>query len=980
MAKAETPEHAHPVAAYARDVAELRHLTVLFSDLVDSTVLTSGLGPERYRELLRDYRERCAKIFVGHGGYVAQYFGDGTLVYFGYPKAHEDNARRAVMAALEVLASIERLRAAFGASGVAGLNVRVAIHTGTVVVGDIHSETTGESMAIVGNAPNIVARLQNAAEPGKVIISRATYGLVSHQFACTALGPQVLKGVAGTVVAYRVDAALPVRFGSRLRKNQLVGRDPEARVLASAWRDALGGRGRTVLVRGEAGVGKSALIFGLLAEAERSGARQVALQCSSIYQNKALHPVVEFLVGLFGHSPGQTTTERIARIRETILTRNLDPNEYVPLFASFLDIPMPGADGAQSYALQEEREKIKLRLGDWVIHIAERQPVLLIVEDLHWADPSTIELFSELLPRLSASRVLVALSAREEFPVESLGPAQRIDVSLRRLDRADALTMIRSVASGRALSAEMLAALEIKTDGVPLYIEEMTRAVVEATLDEAPGAASCDVAVPATLSDSLAARIGRVAVSRELLEVIATLGRDFDFTSLAAVWQQDPVPLRADLDKLVDAQLLTETEDATQTRYSFRHGLLQETLYQSLLTSRRRSLHASIATALLTVFPRAVDDRPELIAHHYLAAGQGPPALPFLKSAASVAMRRSAHVEASRYLRAGLEVVQAMPDEPGCRRLEAELLLSLGVTLSAGSGYASEEVGQVFGRARDIARSLDPAANLFPVLHGLYRFYYVRAELGSALELSGEMLSIAYQQEGTALLVEAHRAAGNCCFNRGRFEEAERHLATALSHYSPDAHFDHRYKYGLDPFIGASSIRALNSWLRGHRSDATMMARAAVDRADGMEHPYTLAWALSYSALIESLNDDLDKLRAAADRLIHCADQHRFPFWRMVGLMSLGWWTHRSGNGAERGIALLREGLAGWERMGSIAYASYYKSLLARALLHDGDVDEAAHVIEDALAVAELHDDVWWTPELRRLRAISQATVRPGSA
>ena len=969
------PERALASAAGTRDVAELRHLTVLFSDLVDSTVLTAGLGPERYRELLRHYREGCAKIFLAHGGHVGRYFGDGTLVYFGYPKAHEDNARRAVMAALEVLASIERLRAEFVETGVEGLDVRVAIHTGTVVVGDIHSETTGESMAIVGNTPNVAARLQSAADPGRVIISRATYGLVSHQFACTALGPQMLKGVAGSVAAYRVDAALPVRFGSRLRGNQLVGRDEEARVLALAWSDALAGRGRTVLVRGEAGVGKSALIFGLLAEAERTGARQVVLQCSSIYQNKALHPVVEFLVGLFGHLPGQSATERIARIRETILSRNLDLSEYVSLFASFLDIPTPGIDGAQSYAVQEEREQIKLRLGDWVIHVAERQPVLLIVEDLHWADPSTIELLSELLPRLDASRVLIALSAREEFAAGSLGAAPRTDITLGRLSPADALTMIRSVASGRALSAEMLAALETKTDGVPLYIEEMTRAVVEATLDEASGGACCDVAVPATLSDSLAARIGRVAVGRELLEVIATFGRAFDFDSLAAVWQQDLVPLRADLDKLVDAQLLTEVEDATQTRYSFRHALLQETLYQSLLTPRRRSLHVSVAAALLTVFPRAMDDRPELIAHHYLAAGQGPAALPFLKSAASVAMRRSAHVEASRYLRAGLDVVQATPDEPGYRRLEAELLLSLGVTLSAGSGYASEEVGHVFGRARDVARSLDPAANLFPILHGLYRFYYVRAELGSAFELSGEMLAIAYRQEGTALLVEAHRAAGNCCFNRGRFEEAERHLATALSHYRPDAHFDHRYKYGLDPFIGATSIRALNSWLRGHRSEATVAARAAVDRADGMEHPYTLAWALSFAALIASLNDDLDELRAAADRLILCSDQHRFPFWRMVGLMSLGWWTHRSGNGADRGVALLREGLTGWERMGSVAYVSYYKSLLARALLHDGDVNGAAHVIETALAVAELHDEVWWAPELRRLRALARSRL-----
>jgi class 3 adenylate cyclase/tetratricopeptide (TPR) repeat protein len=955
---------------HGADQGEFRHISIIFSDLENSVGLTSELGAELFREFLREYRELAAQVFAKYGGHIARYLGDGTLVYFGYPRMHEDSARRAVHAAFELIGALRRQGAVFEAKWRVAPRVRIAVHTGIVVVGDLRSETTTEVSAIVGDAPNLAARLQSLAEPGSVLISGATHDLIRQDFKCTGLGPRTLKGFAAPIDVYRVDevVAQRTRFDARPRRSKLIGRAAEAQILADAWAGALAGQGRSLLVLGEPGIGKSRLIAEVVRLAEADAARTVVLQCSSIYQNTALHPVVDFLTSLFGLTPDQDEAERLRRLDLLFLSRDLDRARYVPLFASLLGISLPENEFPPTrQSPQQEREDVKTRLGDWLLHMAERQPILLVVEDLHWADASTIELLVALLPRLLPSRVLVVMSARNDMAAGALPAGLTETLELRRLGTEDTASLIRAAARGSALPRAAIELIAAKTDGVPLFIEEVTRTVLDASLDDRRGPAA-SVSVPATLAESLAARIDRVAASRELLEVTAALGREFDFDLLCVLWGQDVATLRVELERLVEARLL-RLADPERSRYVFAHALIQETIYASVLGSRRRSIHGLIADALTRHFPRLARESPELPAYHYLRAEQGLSALPFLRDAASAAIRRSAHVEASHYLRSAQDVAATLPAGTARTRLELELLVSLGVVLTAAGGYASPDVGQVFDAAHELSRRLDSAAELFPVLHGLYRFFYVRAELGRASELAAQMLLIAQAEDATGLLVEAHRAAGNCCFNKGLFDQAEEHFAIAVGLYDAVAHAAHRYIYTLDPQVGAGSVRALNAACRAQWGQARDLIEEALDFAGRADHPFSLAWCLSFASVIRCMDDDLERLKICADRLIALADQHYYPFWRMAGLMALGWWQHRSGLDSEQGLRLLQQGLEGWERMGQVSFRPFYMSLLARIHLDEGRVSQAQDVLDAALALAIPHGEVWYAAQLRQLMA-----------
>ena len=964
------------------DPAELRQLTIIFSDIADSTYLTDRLGAETFREMLRDYRERAARCFRKYGGFIARYFGDGTLVYFGYPEAHEDDAWRAVQASLELQSSLEDANRTYLREHGVDLRVRIAVHTGTVVAGDITSESATENMAIIGNAPNIAARLQEVGEPGTVTISDATHRLVRHAFACRPLGEVTLKGLSRTIGTYCVEGPgrRRVRWAARVQTAPLVGREQPVRALAAAWDRARTGSGGVVLVSGEAGVGKTRLVAELTSWMDRRAARRIVWRCSPLHENAALHPFVRDVSRFLGFSDLQSGAEKLGRLERALRSHEAGA-EYIALLAPLLGLALP-PDRYPSLGLspQQERQRVQQRWSEWLLDAARSRPVLLVVEDVHWADPSTLELLSKTAPLIGNARVLMVLTSREPTVGAWADEAKAATIALARLVDEDARRMIRLVAQGHRLPDATVRALAAKTDGVPLFIEEMTRGVIETERTHPDGRPPQELMVPSTLQESLAGRIDRAAVNRSVLQFSATLGREFSFDVLAAVCGAEPDQLHAELEKLVRAGLLQPAGAGASVRYAFRHALIQDAIYQFQLTGQRQSNHEHIAQVLARDFPDLCERNPELVANHYLQSRNHAAALPFLRRAAEMAIRRSANVEATNYLQQALEIVRRLPAGPDRVRTELGLLTSLGVVLSARQGFASAETGAAFARARELCRSLGRAVGLFPVLHGLYRFYFVRVKLRTASDLSREMLSIAREQVDPALLLEAHRAAGNCRFLTGQFSKANRHFRRTLVLYRADAHHGHRFEYGTDPFVVAASMSGLGAYLSGEPERALDLMSQAVGAAEELDHPYTVCWALALACVLHQISGDLDRVAEYSQRQLASARRHGFALWELAPLIMLGWCAAaRQGGGA--GIAQMRSAIDAWRGSGAEAYLPYHLSLLASAYLRAGAPAQAQEALGEALRTADANGELWWKSELLRLRGhcALASTTFPGA-
>ncbi|MGC8531457.1 MAG: AAA family ATPase [Acidiphilium sp.] len=954
------------VAPVADDRGELRYLTVLFIDMVDSVAHTARLGAERFRELLRDHRDSCARIIGTYGGYIAHYSGDGMMVYFGYPRTFEDNARRAVRAALEIVREI-----AIQPEGDAGsaFSLRAAIHTGNVVVGDIRSPHAIEAMAAIGDAPNLAARLQTIAQPGTLVISGDTYRLVRREVACTPLGRRRLKGVPDAVAVYRVEAVTRLAPGDAGLRTPTIGRSVEASILSGAWAEALSGVGQAVLISGDAGIGKSRLVRELIAEAEQAQARCVVLRGASLFQNTPLHPVSEAISQLLGLEAEPDPAERFAMLERGFADRGLDGALYARLLGPLLGL-RPPADRpvVPSRSPQQERQQIKRLIAEWLLHIAQVAPVLMVVEDLHWADPSTVELLHELLPQITKARALVAMTTRETFDVSRLGEGRCRVIGLRPLEARAAAALTRAVAGNVHLPERMTNLIVARTDGVPFFIEEMTLAATDALQDGVVDGAIDPALMPLTLADSLIARIDHIKAPRQTLEQIAAIGRDFDLKLLVVLARQDAGALQPVLDRLVNARLLEQPKDKGRAHYRFCHALIRDTIYQSTLAARRRQLHDEIASVLVGSFPEIAQQTPEVIAHHMIAAGEPCAALPYLRQAVAIAMRRSAHVEAQLHIETAIGIIDAAPVLERRAQIHAETLVMLGVVLTGRLGHAAPEVGRAFSAARALCRGLDPAADLFPVLHGLYRFYWVRADGANAREVSAEMLTVAQMPGNDALLIEAHRAAGNCAVSRGDHAGAEAHFATAVAHYDPGVHKANRFAFGLDPFAGAQCLRAVNAWCAGAPGEARRMMEVALTHAQAIDHPFSTAWTLSFAGLLHVIEDDIEQLGVIAERQLAYSEQYAFLFWRMHGLVYRGWWLHRTGRDRVAGLRMMIEGLAGYEKLGGIAITPVYMSIIARALLSDGETERAQQQIERAIAVARDYDEVWYLPQLLDIR------------
>jgi class 3 adenylate cyclase len=665
--------------------AERRQLTVLFCDLADSTRLAGQLDPEDLRQVIRAYQATCAAVIQRYAGHIAQYLGDGLLVYFGYPQAHEDDAQRAVHSGLGMVEAIATLNTALVRDHGVRLTVRVGIHTGLVVVSDIDSDDRPERLAL-GETPNVAARLQGLAAPDTVVISATTYQLVQGLFTCQALGAPPLKGLDQPLAVYQVQGASVAqsRFEAAVTSGltPLVGREEEVGLLQRRWVQVQEGHGQVVLLSGEAGIGKSRLVQELHAIVAHDGSTRLTFRCSPYYQQSALHPVIEHLQRLVQAHREEPPEARLTGLEQALQRSGVPVQETLPLLAALLSLPHP--EGYPSLHLSPERQKQKTQeaLIAWLVAAAEQQPVLAVWEDLHWADPSTLEWLGLWLDQAPTVRLLTLLTCRPEFVPPWASRTALTQLTLTRLTRPQIEEMVRQVTGGKSLPAEVLRQIVARADGVPLFVEELTKAVLEAHwLQEGEDGYALTgpvppLAIPATLQDALRARLDRLSEGKAVAQLGAVLGRTFAHDLLQAVAPLDKLAVWRGLVEMVQAEVLYQRGVPPQATYTFKHALLQEAAYQSLLKSTRQQYHQRIAQVLTAQFLETVETQPELLAQHYTAAGLAEEAVGYWQRAGQRSHMRSAYAEAVAHYTTGLEVLQTLPDTPQRAQQELNLLLT----------------------------------------------------------------------------------------------------------------------------------------------------------------------------------------------------------------------------------------------------------------------------------------------------------------
>ena len=649
------PEHratpdSPPVAEREVSDAERRQLTVLFCDLADSTTLAGQLDPEDLREVIRAYQSACAEVIQRFDGHIAQYLGDGLLVYFGYPQAHEDDAARAVRTGLSIIEALSTLNSRLERGRGIRLAVRVGIHTGLVVVGTLGGGSRHEHLAL-GETPNIAARLQSLAAPNTVVISAATQQLVQGLFTCWEMHTPALKGVAQPLAVYHVRdvSEAQSRFEVAVTRGltPLVGREEEMGLLRRRWEQAAEGHGQVVLLSGEAGIGKSRLVQELREHVGSAGAARLTWRCSPYAQHSALYPLIEHLQRFLQWQREDTPETRLAKLERKLQAYHLPLHDVMPLFAALLSLPPPAPYPPLALSPQQQQQQTQAALLAWLLEDVERQPTLLVCEDLHWADASTLEWLGLLIEQAPTAHLLTLLTCRPEFRAPWANRSHLTQLTLSRFTRPQGEAMVTRVASGKTLPGEVLQQIVARTDGVPLFVEELTKMVLESGLLQEREdhyvltGPLPPLAIPTTLHDSLMARLDRLATVREVAQLGATLGREFTYELLQAVWPLDEETLQRGLRRFVDAELIYQRGVPPQARYVFKHALIQEAAYQTLLKSTRQRYHQQIAQVLETRFPDTVKTQPELLAHHYTEAGFNAKAMGYWRRAGQRALAGS---------------------------------------------------------------------------------------------------------------------------------------------------------------------------------------------------------------------------------------------------------------------------------------------------------------------------------------------------
>jgi class 3 adenylate cyclase/predicted ATPase len=941
--------------------AERRQLTVLFCDLVDSTALAGRLDPEEWREVVQAYQAACAEVIQHYDGHIAQYLGDGLLVYFGYPRAHEDDARRAIYTALGMVEAIGTLNVQLAQNKGLHLAVRVGIHTGLVVVGEIGGRGREERLAL-GETPNLAARVQGVAAPDTVVVSAATMRLVRGMFSAENLGAHTLKGVAAPVQVYRIvgESGVLSRPDAAVTRGltPLVGRELEVMLLLERWAQVQEGLGQVVLLSGEPGIGKSRLVGVLKDHVADQPQTRLECRCSPYHQHSALYPLIDLWQRVLGFAKEDTSDDKVRKLEAALSRVSIDLREAVPLFAAVLSLPLPERYVPLALAPQRQRQKTLETLLAIILELAAQHPVLFIVEDLHWIDPSTLEFLTLLVDQGPTARLFTLFTCRPEFRAPWGSRAHLTPITLNRLPRRQVEILVQRVAGGKALPAAVVRQVVARTDGVPLFVEELTKMLLESGLLQEEGeryeltGALPPLAIPTTLHDSLMARLDRLPDAKAVAQLGATLGRTFTYELLRAVSPLDAAPLGQALARLVEAELLYQHGVPPRATYLFKHALIQEVAYQSLLKATRLRYHQQVARVLAERFPETVETQPELVAHHYTEAGLPAQAIPYWQQAGQQALQRSANSEAIQHLTTGLALLATLPETPARVQQELDLQIARGPALSAAKGLAAPEVEQAYARARALCQQLGETPQRFPTLRGLCEFYRNRGAMPTAREVGEQLFRLAQREAEPTHLLEAHEALGTTLFYLGEYPVARRHLEQGIALTPPAAQRALTYRYGVAPGVRCLAFAALTLWCLGSPAQAVRRSQEALALAQELAHPQSLAVAQHFAAYLHYRRREAPAVQAQAEALQILATAQGFPLWGGLGICWRAWALAEQGQG-EEGLAQLHQGMAVALATGQELSRPLCLVLMAEAAGHAGQVAEGLRWLTEALTAIE---------------------------
>lgn len=965
-----------------RQEPERRQLTVLFCDLVGSSLLASRLDPEELRELMLAYQSACTAVVRRFDGTVSRYVGDGILALFGYPRGHEDNAERAVRAGLGIISALAGVPVPAGAGG--PLAVRIGIATGLVVVGDLIGEGAAEKQAVVGETPNLAARLQGLAQPNSVVISTVTRGLIGEHFHCVDLGPHALHGFADPVRACRViapraavsrfEAAQPARFTALIDREEPLSR------LRELWRDAEQGAGRVALLAGEAGIGKSRVVEALLENIVGTPYAALRYQCSPHYANTALYPVIDQAERSAGIGREDEPAVKYAKLSAWV-GPGAEAGEAVPLLAALLSLPADERFPLPPMSPQRQKERTFELLLGFIQRLAAAWPVPIVFEDVHWLDPTTREFLTLLVERVRAMQALVILTFRpEEFSPPWRDRPHVALLELGKLEPGHASGLAQQVAGPR-LPKAVIEEVVAKADGVPLFIEELTRAVLGSSLasrEQASTGPPAPLAIPSTLQDSLMARLDQMGPAKAVAQVASVIGREFSYGLLHAIVRLPPKRLRQELEALQHAGLVYAEARVSGPVFAFKHALLQEVAYQSLLRGRRRELHRSLAEALEHRFPQTARDTPELVAHHWTGAGEFERAVAGWLAAGRRASERSEYREAIGHLRTGLALVTRLADPEMRRERELALLLALGPALITTEGGGNPEVRSVYQRALDLCAGTPESPARFAAYWGWWR---ASMDLRAGRDWADKMLALGEALGEPALRVQAHHCQWATHYMLGAHGACCHHIDRGLELYDPSR--DHPYAAlyaGHDARVCALGERALARWLLGHPDEALEHVQAALAWASELQHVGSRAHAMDYALVLHRFRREPEQVAAQAEALMAFASEQQLHDHQAKAALFQGWALALQGN-PQRGLSEMLEGMAAFQAVGTPEDVSLYYEMLAEAFGEAGRYADGLRAIEDAFAQTARCGILFWNAELHRRRGeLLRASAAPSAA
>jgi predicted ATPase/class 3 adenylate cyclase len=979
-----TPPHlaerilAEQAAMEVRGVTEgeRKTITALFADIKGSMELMEEIDPEEARLIIDPALKLMMDAVHRYEGYVAQSLGDGIFALFGAPISHEDHPQRALYAALRMQEQSRRYADRLRVEKGVPIQLRVGLNTGEVVVRSIQKDDLNTDYVPVGYSTGLAARMESLATPGSIVVSEHTFRLTEGFFEFKALGATQVKGATEPVRIFEVVGVGPLRnrlqMAARRGLLKFVGRQREIKQMIGALEKAKGGHGQMVAAMGEAGVGKSRLVyeFKLLS---KEGC--LVLETFSVSHGKAYPylPLIELLKNYFQITPEDDERRRREKVGGKVLMLDRALEDTLPYLFSLLGVEEPSSS-LQQMDPQVRRRRTFEAIKRLLVRESLNQPLILIFEDLHWIDSETETFLILLRESLATSQILLLVNYRPEYRHEWGSKTYYAQMRLDPLGGAEAQELLTALlGDGSGLQSLKHLLLE-KTEGNPFFMEEIVQTLAEEKLlvgergnyhlEKAP----TELHISPTVQGVLTARIDRLgAEEKELLQTLAVVGKEFSVSLLGKLVKQSEEELFQLLSRLQGGEFIYEQQAFPEVEYTFKHALTQEVVYSSVLTERRRDLHERTAQAIEEVFSNRLEEHSGELAHHYSRSGNVKKAVEYLKIAGQQAVQRSANAEAVSHLTSALELLKTLPDTPERNQQELTLQITLGAPLAATKGHGAAEVEKVYTRARKLCQQVGETPQLFPVLFGLWRFYNFRAELQTAREIAEELMGLACNVQNPGLLLQAHRVLGAALFYHGEFGPSQEQLEQAIALYDSQEHRSLAFFYGIVSKVYCLTLAAYALWLLGYPEQALKKMKEALTLAQGLSHPYSLAFALSHGALLHQYRRELQTTQQQAEAAIVVCTEQGFSSWLAMGTILRGW-TMAGQEKEEEGIAQMRQGLAAYRDTGAALRWPYYISLLADAYGKEGQPEEGLNTLAEALSTVNKTGERWYEAELFRLK------------